>query len=259
MYIFNFDQYYMQRQSYDDCWYVYTQPSGPVDETGRDRSAHGDFSVSTGRFVKGFDDQSDFSDDQKLEIEALLSAHKDEMGLEQFEAHEVMPPHYREIPRRSDRYKDLIRRIRVPGTSDPAVSVAYEQLDEAEPAYRLTREFITRVLERSKIVSQQDIDEWLHESMLDTWTYDCGEEEPFESFYASAVKALMVPDPLDGRRREFRTCKLYEVEGLEGVYLTYKENRYWELVDSEHFIDVDGVVLAPSPFPSRSGTAYYIL
>ncbi|MCA9100689.1 MAG: hypothetical protein KDA63_06055, partial [Planctomycetales bacterium] len=171
MFTFTFDQtYFFDRRPIDPCWYVFTQPSTIRGEV--DSYRHGYFDVSNQKFTRNVGDGRDFTVAQRQEIELILSRHGAKMGLEQFEPHETLPAHYREVGQKTNRYSKICGHLREVGPPDPNFSVAFEHLSITEPAYRLTRQFVLRVLAKAGEVSREERDEWLRENLLDTWTHD---------------------------------------------------------------------------------------
>lgn len=263
MNVFTFDnQYYFERQPFDDCWYAYTHPRLNLEES--EDVFHGYFDVSDGKFVRNTASGRGFSSEQKLHIEMLLAKHKSNMTLEQFETHKELPTHYVELGSKSNRYADILDRIRTQGIWDPDVSIAFEQLTNEEPAYRLTRDFVLRLLERTTQIPEIDRDAWLNECLMDTWTYDtssCAKPgENFESFYKAEVGKLLIPNGIN--RRKDTDYRLYQVKGIPDVYLFSEETAIpsfgMKTIDSRHYLDRDSAVV-PVPLPSYGGQAYYIL
>lgn len=263
MFTFTFDDViYFSRASYDECWHVCNDPK--LCKADFDSWKQGFFRVADGKFDRHPKEGKGFELDQISQIEELLAAKTEEMKLEQFEIYEHLPAHYKEISKKTNKYRDLIQRLRIYGCSDPNVSVAFEQLVGEEPAYRLTREFMSRVLDRVNYISHNDRDAWLEEVMRDSWTYDVAPYakpgETYETFYQHEVQNLMLPTPMT--QRDKNDSSVHAIDGLPNVYLV-KEEEYVEicdstLIDSRHYFDL-GSALVPIPVPSRSGKSYYLL
>ncbi len=260
MFTFTFDhQYYFDRSPHAECWYAYTDPN--LECVDPASFAHGYFSVSDGSFVRDAADFGRFREQQKRDITQILVEHKSDMDLQQFDAYSQLPAHYRELGTRSNRYSDIKGRAREVGMWDPDVSVAFEQMTKADPAYRLTREFVSRVLEKARQVAAEERDRWLHITLMDHWTYD---RQPiaesggtFEDFCQREVNGLLVPKPTE--RKDDTDHRVYEIDGLAGVYL-FAEEAYlpdfdMNLRNSRHYFDRTSAVV---PIPV-GGDGYYIL
>lgn len=263
MFTFTFDrEVYFYRATYDDCWHACTDPK--LCKTDFDSWKQGYFRVRDGKFDHHPKEGQGFEPDEIRRIETLLSEKSDEMDLEQFELHEHLPSHYKAISKDSNKYRDLLERMRIHGHGDPNLCVAFEQLTSEEPAYRLTRQFIARVIERAEWISDADRDAWLEEVMRDSWTYDvqpyAKPGETYEHFYLQEVRNLMLPTPMS--QREKTNSSVYKIDGLPDVYMV-EDREYVEitdspLIDSRHYYD-RGSVLVPMPVPGRGGKSYYLL
>lgn len=258
--VFCFDEmYFFHRQPHHDCWYAYLHPS--LNRVESDDFAHGYFSVVDGKFVQTPEDGRCFTSEQVAEIERLLTAHAQDMKLEQFDVHTELPAHYRELNSKSNCFADLQLRCRATGVYDPDFSVALNQMTNEWPAYRLTREFVLSVLARTKSVSAEDRQEWLQEVLEDSWTYDVSPEpgESFDTFFEKATRGLLSPHPAE--RRDDTRYRIFEIEQLPGLYLFAEEtdvpgdNR--KTGYSCHYLDRESAVV-PVPLPTHSGGAYYI-
>lgn len=264
MNVFTFDQeIFFDRQSYDDCWYAYTHPE--INLSDPDSFAHGYFRVSDGQFERTPDDGRCFSEEQKGKIESLLANHKSDMNLEQFKVYKVRPSHYREINSQSNRYHDIVSRLRVHWGFDPDSSVALEQLVREEPAYRLTREFVRRVLERAERITEIEREAWLREDLMDTWTYDVAPyKEPgetFDTFYQQILDQMYVPTPM--HQRNCKKPVVYEIDELPSIYFT-RENYYErspdpQIWDTRYYIDRGSAVIPIAVASGSSGKSYYLL
>lgn len=259
MNVFSFDQrYFFDRQPGCERWYAYLHPA--LNRDASDEFAHGFFRVSDGRYDGPTGDGRSFSEDHIQEIEATLASRIREMDLKQFDAYRELPKHYQELGAKTNRYSDIFHRLRSSGCCDPAFSVAYEQLRDEEPAYRLTREFVRRILERVDGVSRQDRDKWLHKRLKDSWVYDvepyAQPGETFEAFCAKIVRGLMFPKPVE--RREGTEYRIYEVAELPQIYLVSEElaePRFDSSVrSSSHYLD-RGTAVIPLDLPSN----YFLL
>lgn len=258
--VFSFDEtFYFHRQPYQDCWYVYLHPS--LNRVGSDAFAHGHFAVTDGKLVRSPEDGRCFTSEQVAEIERLLSEHVQDMGLEQFNVHTELPAHYKELSATSNRFSDLQLRRRAGGLYDPDFSVAFEQMTCEWPAYRLTREFVSCVIEKAKSVSSKDRHEWLLEVLKDRWTYDVSPEsgETFETFFEKATRELL--SPLPAKRDNDSRYRIFEIEQLPSLFLFAEQTNLsrfnTKLGYSCHYLD-RGSAVVPVPLPTHSGGAYYI-
>ena len=255
MFTFTFDQkYFFNRQPMDDYWCAHTRERDSIVREGY-------FAVVGGSFHHHGCDSSKFCRLEIEEIEQILRDNSQAMDLDQFRVHEQLPSHYRPIAPESNRYADIIRRMRIYGEWDVNTSIALSRLEEMNPAYRLTREFVAEVLEMALGISKADHDEWLRDDSFDSWTYDRGQEPPnFEDFFAQRLKQIYLPDNNIIFDSDNQT--LYEIEGLPNLYLLYEEatsdGEEDSLIESGHFIDLRTVV-APVSLPDNSGIAYYII
>lgn len=178
------------------------------------------------------------------------------MDLKQFDAYREQPKHYQELGAKTNRYSDIFHRLRTSGCCDSSFSVAYEQLRDEEPAYRLTREFVGRILERTHGVSSQNRDKWLHERLKDSWVYDvepyAKPGETFEAFYEKSVRGLMFPKPVE--RREGTAYRIYQVAELPQIYLVSEEfaaPRFDSPIrNSNHYLD-RGTAVVPLDLPTN--------
>jgi hypothetical protein len=231
--------FFFDRPSHQDFWYAYTHPS-------KEPFAHGYFEVSTCRYVRDTSDGRVFTVAQQGEIETILKANKSRMNLAQFDVHQILPSHYSPINRRSNRFADIIDRLKWTGRTEPAFSVAYESLGRRNPAYRLTREFVNQIFDEMEKVTETEFDTWLHEVTEDSWIYDYdpAPSETYDDFFQLKKKQLTVPDAI-----KFKVTSdhvLYEIEGLPRLYLL--EHNEWRK-ESRHYVDI-GPVLVPTPLSS---------
>ena len=223
--VFSFDQrYFFHRQPGSDRWYASTHPA--LNRNDPAAFMHGYFRVSDSRYDgMSSGDGREFDQKKIREIETILKDHVGEMKLEQFDAYKEQPPHYKELGSKTNRYSDVFHRLRTSGCCDPDFAVALDQLIEEEPAYRLNRDFVRRVLERAGKVSATERDERLHEVLMDSWTYDvepyAKRGETFEAFYKKCVNGLMFPKPME--RRQDTEYKIYSIEGLPRIYMVAEE------------------------------------
>jgi hypothetical protein len=241
--VFSFDQrYFFDRQPDCERWYAYLHPA--LNRDASDEFAHGYFRVSDGRYDEPPGDGRCFNEEQIREIEAILETRACEMDAKQFDAYKELPSHYKELSAKTNRYSDVFHRLRTKGCCDPNFSVAFEQLRDEQPAYRLTREFVTRILERANNVASQDRDKWLHERLMDSWVYDvepCAEpSETFEAFYEKSVRGLMFPKPAE--RREGTEYQIYQVVGLPQIYLLSEEFEA-RIKSFNHYLDRGSAVV----------------
>lgn len=170
------------------------------------------------------------------------------------------PGHYHAINPRSNRFTDIMARLRIYGEWDVNTGVALERLIATQPSWQLTRSFVQKLLDRASQVSESDHDQWLREVAHDAWIYDCPDPRPtFEEYLTRRRAALYRPD-FDKRFRS-DSQSLFEIGGLPTVFLlqetTRVENFDELIIDSRHFVDL-GSVVAPMPLPSRGGQACYI-
>lgn len=245
MNVFTFDDtYFFDRQPHDECWYAYTHPASEL-------FSHGYFDVATCEFTRDTSDGRSFDPQQKGEIERILRSNKAHMDLGQFDVHSVLPNHYREINRRSNRFADFIDRLKWMGPTEPSFSVAFETLATQEPAYRLTREFISKVITQMERVTASEISAWLHDVTEDSWVYDYDPApgETYDDFYRMQQRLLTVPDP--ERLDVMHETKLFEIDGLARLYLL-EQHFDWGR-ESRHYVDI-GPVFSPTPL----GNAYII-
>ena len=224
MNVFSFDQrYFFDRQPGCERWYAYLHPA--LNRDASDEFAHGYFRVSDGRYDGPTGDGRCFGAEQIREIEATLASRVREMDLKQFDAYREQPKHYQELGEKTNRHSDVFHRLRTRGCYDPDFAVTLDRLIEEEPAYRLTREFIGRVLERAIDVSATDRDDRLHEGLMDSWTYDvepfAKQGATFEAFYKKSVNGLMFPKPME--RRTYAKYRVYQIEGLPRVYMVAED------------------------------------
>ena len=179
MNVFTFDEtYFFDRQPHDECWYAYTHPAS-------EPFTHGYFHAATCEFTRDTSDGRCFDPQQKREIECILKSNKANMDLGQFDVHFVLPDHYLEINRRSNRFGDFFDRLKWMGRTEPSFSVAFETLTTHHPAYRLNREFISKVLDQMERILPSEIAAWLHEVTEDSWVYDYDPApgETYDDFY----------------------------------------------------------------------------
>ena len=186
MFTYTFDQrIFFDRPPHTDCWYAYTHPSLNLAES--DDFRHDYFSVLDGSFVREPEDGRGFSQDKIRQIELILAEHVSDMKLEQLlDAHKELPSHYKELGAKSNRYSDVQGRSHELGCFDPDFDVAFEQLRNEDRAYRLTRDFVSRILDRATQVTKADRDACLHEVLMDSWIYGDSQYakrgETFEDF-----------------------------------------------------------------------------
>jgi hypothetical protein len=171
------------------------------------------------------------------------------------------PNHYRPINPKSNRFADIIARMRIYGTWDVNTSVALDRLTVMQPSWRLTREFVRELLDGASQVSAADHDQRIWEVAHESWTYDCpGPRPSFDEYLASLRGELYRPD----YDKKFRSDSqsLFAIDGLPTVYMLYEATRVEKLdeplIHSRHFVDL-GSVVVPIPLPSREGIACYIL
>ncbi|BBO36325.1 hypothetical protein [Lacipirellula parvula] len=225
MNVFSFDQrYFFDRQPGCERWYACLHPA--LNRDASDEFAHGYFRVSDGHYDGPPGDGRCFSAEQIREIEVTLASRVREMDLKQFDVYRELPRHYQELGAKTNRYSDIFHRLRTSGCYDPDFAVAFDQLISEEPAYRLTREFVGRVLERAGSVSAADRDKRLREVLRDSWIYDVepdpNRKETFETYYKKSVNGLMFPKPVE--RREGSEYTMYQIEGLPRVYMVAEES-----------------------------------
>lgn len=246
---FTFDDiYYFDRQSYDSCWYAYTHPA-------KEPFCHGRFCVDSCRFSSHSETLGEFSTEQIAEIEQLLAHHRAEMDLEQFDVHLRRPAHYELVPRNSPLWERVETKRRRAWPSDPALAVAFEELASENPAYRLTREFVSLIIERSTRVTAEQAFEHLTEIAEDQWTYDTApyaeEGETYETYFTEFQTSLS--KQASGHHFVEPTAA-YSIADLPKVYF---------VVDgpdsSNHFYDRDDL-LVPLPIPVRASShfEYYL-
>ncbi|MBN2291076.1 MAG: hypothetical protein JXM70_01550 [Pirellulales bacterium] len=259
MNIITFDQYFFfEICRGEDRLYAHTHPK--LIKEKPDAFHIGYFRTSDGSYLQPEeDDDRWFSDAEIKRIQRILAEHKSELNLEQFSVYQILPAHYRQVPPESERYEDINKRLRLYEGYDPDFEVAWDKLTFEEPAYRLTRDFITRILKRAEEVTPAERDEWLQETLLDTWTYDTPRDsnyygKTFEEFYQKSLKRMEAPTPLNCRLH--RDYRFYEIDGLPKIYLV--EEIREELIDSLHYIDL-GPVIAPIGVPYFCEHACYIL
>ena len=173
------------------------------------------------------------------------------MDLGQFDVHSVMPDHYLEINRRSNRFADFIDRLKWMGRTEPSFSVAFETLTTHQPAYRLTREFVSKVIDQMERVTTSEIAAWLHEVTEDSWVYDHDPApgETYDDFYQMKQRQLTIPDP--ERFDVTPQTKLFEIGGLSRLYLLEKYHDWGR--ESGYYVDI-GPVFSPTPL----GNAYIV-
>lgn len=170
------------------------------------------------------------------------------------------PSHYHSINPRSNRFADIIARMRIYGASDVKTSIALDRMMERHLSGHLTRDFVRELLECASQVSEADQDRWIRETAHESWIYDCPHPRPtFEEYLASYRAGLYRPD----YDKKFRSDSqsLFAIDGLPTVFLlheTTQVDKFDEpLVNSRHFVDL-GSVVAPIPLPRRGGKACYI-
>ena len=240
---FTFDNFfYFDRQPNDENWYVYTHPQ-------TDPFLHGQFSVVRCTFVSHSGKLGRFDETQICEIERLLAVHRDEMNLQQFEIHKTCPAHYREISPVCAPFRDLLSRMRNGGKWDPRFSVAWDKLTAENPAYRLNRKFVSRVI---RLASEISRDEWmaaLREDCEDTWTYDISpyqkEDETFESFFTETVDTIYLPTEPD--KHAYKVRRIYSIDSLPSLFLIAHSR------DTFFYYEDLGNVVVPVFLPPHSG------
>lgn len=241
MNVFTFDDiYFFDRSSEDDCWYAYTHPA-------KHPFAHGQFDVRTGTFTRDTGDGRFFTADQKCDIERILRAHKSEMDLKQFEIHQGLPNHFVEIDRRSNGFADFINRLKWMGRTEPKFSIAYQTLTLRNPAYRLTRDFVSQILDQMTRVTQPEMEQWLHEVTKDSWVYDHtpARGETYDDFYHEKLRQLTIPD--SERFEVTPQHKLFEIDGLSRLFLLERHTDWGR--ESVYYVDT-GPVFSPTPLPN---------
>ena len=170
------------------------------------------------------------SEEEISEIGRQLREHRGEMDLRQFDVHKRRPDHHVEIPRDSDRFAaiDALVNDTTLVRGHPAMHVAMRQLEQANPAYRLTREHVRQALELCEAVTEDEIMEEIEGDLQDSWSYDIvAYVEPsdpiqtYEQLRESELQALKRPTP--AAQRFYRTTQMWEVEGVTGLYLFESE------------------------------------
>jgi hypothetical protein len=169
--------------------------------------------------------------------------------------------HYRAINPKSNRFADIIARMRIYGGWDVNTAIALERLTATQPSWRLTREFVRELLDLASQVTAADHDQWIRKVARESWIYDCPDPRPsFEEYLVSLRAELYRPDYGKQFRSDSQT--LFTIDGLPTLYLLHETthlDRFDEpLIGSRHFVDL-GSVVVPISLPSRMGRACYIL
>jgi hypothetical protein len=255
MFSFTFnDRYFFDREELDNRWRAHTCIANPPV-----RQAY--FAISDGKFIRHACDDHKFTPKEISDIECFLRENAAAMTASQFDPHFQLPNHYRLINPASNRFADIMQRLRTCGEWDVNTSVALEVICTKNPAFRLTRSFIKSMLDVASNVSEHDHDEWLREVAMDHWTYDQpGPRPPFEEFFLARKKAIYQPDPT--RVFDSDTQELYEIDGIPSLYYleetTSVPNFHEPLIDSRHFVDL-GSVVAPVSLPVPNHKPCFII
>lgn len=241
---FTFDDvYFFDRQSYDSCWYASTHPATKPFRYGR-------FDVSSCLFTSHAEGLGKFTREQIAEIEQLLTEHREEMDLGQFDVHLHRPAHYERVYR-SEVWERVVNQRRPSWPSDPALTVAYGQLALENPAYRLTRHFVSLVINRSKSIPAELALEYLSEVAEDQWMYDIApyaeEGETYETFFAEFQASLTRPA---SGYQFVRPSAIYSIAELPGVFFVETGPD-----SATHFYDT-GELLIPMGIPVRSSSHF---
>ena len=102
----------------------------------------------------------------------------------------MLPSHYREINPRSNRYADIMWRLRIYGHWDISTSIAFNELTSEDANYSPDREFVLALLERAMRVSTTEHDGHLQDVAHDSWIYDLEEPRPTFAEYLELLKRL---------------------------------------------------------------------
>ena len=247
---FTFDDvYFFDRQPYEDQWYAYTHPERRPFRCAR-------FDVASCRFSAHCQNLGEFAPDEISAIEQRLEQHRDEMDLSQFDVHRTRPCHYVTLSRSSPEYERVFPRLRNGGKWDPKFGVAWETLTRSEPAYRLTRDFVSRVLAHTLEVPETEWTEYLREDCEDTWTYDIApyaeDGESLETFYRETLNEIYVPTaPKD---HMYAIQQIDSIRNLPDLYLIRHSS------DTFFYYHDQGEVVVPVCLPPHSGwMAHYVV
>ena len=245
MNVFTFDNIYFFKYEVleNPEWYVFTHPSLEL--------MHGYFDVGTGCYSSRFQPTSEIFDAKEiLEIETILSIHKDEMNaITISKAHKKMPIHYKLIDKKSKEYVRLNKLLRTAGCECVPFSISYEKACADNPAYRLNRSYVRSIINEIPSIPEDEIEKNLLERTEDSWMYDVSpykkDGDTYEQYHKDYREIIKYPTPID--KRYDQTGEFYYIEGLPGVLMVdYSKDK--RVLETRHFIQLEARLIEPIGF-----------
>ena len=266
MFDFTFDDAYYFSPEYfpsenkwrlnDSYWRIYTHP-----ET--EPFCSGSFTVRNGELEADHSQRSSFDDQQIEEIKLLFKENWEQLNPESLKAHLIQPEHYIPVPFNSENFNKIFIKINSTGCQDPNFLLAFKNLTLENPAYRLTRGFIRRVLQEANSIPQELFDDHFKSFVEDKWIYDHEKKpgETFEDFHEKQLSLLYLPN--DKHLSDRNEYTLFEINGLPEIYCLQHQLEQESLIEkgrietiakNKHYLDL-GCVCLPIPLDNE----YYIL